>query len=397
MSDRIRLTVDKARTLCEHALAGLGYDAEEARIIADHVIDAALCGYEYSGLAKILNIPEHRRFREPRRPIRVVRESAVSALYDGGNNVGMLVMYHAARAAIAKAAQSGFAVLAVTNSWMSGRSAYYVEMIARADLVAIHTAAAAPAGAPPVFDMGTSAFMMTDLALRERMGRLLPEGVAIDAVGRPTRDPAAARQGALLPFGGYKGFGLALVVAALGQLAGSGAEDDGYLFVVFKPDLLIPLESYKQQVGKLVDRIKSTPRLPGVDDIRIPGERAFRCRERALAEGLEIDRLVYDRLRALSPWAASGGNGREGRGRLFRGGGRKQPACDPSLRSYSKARPAISAARSCGEPSAAGTQAGGLNFKGMTIRPAAMAMIPAVPMAKEKPCLVIRIADRMPP
>jgi LDH2 family malate/lactate/ureidoglycolate dehydrogenase len=324
MSDRIRLSVDEARTLSEHALAGLGYEAEEARIIADHVIDAALCGYEYSGLAKILNIPEHRRFREPRRPIRVVRESAVSALYDGGNNVGMLVMYHAARAAIAKAAQSGFAVLAVTNSWMSGRSADYVEMIARANLVAIHTAAAAPAVAPPgglrpalgtnpiafglpsaegplVFDMGTSAFMMTDLALRERMGRLLPEGVAIDAVGRPTRDPAAARQGALLPFGGYKGFGLALVVAALGQLAGSGAEDDGYLFVVFKPDLLIPLESYKQQVGKLVDRIKSTPRLPGVDDIRIPGERAFRCRERALAEGLEIDRLVYDRLRALSP------------------------------------------------------------------------------------------------
>src|SRR5579883_3071653 len=57
MSDRIRLSVDEARTLSEHALAGLGYEAEEARIIADHVIDAALCGYEYSGLAKILNIP----------------------------------------------------------------------------------------------------------------------------------------------------------------------------------------------------------------------------------------------------------------------------------------------------------------------------------------------------
>src|SRR5579872_745777 len=107
--DRIHLGADEARALGERALRGIGYDAEEARIIADHVIDAALCGYEYSGLAKILNIPEHRRFREPRRPIRVVRESAVSALYDGGNNVGMLVMYHAARAAIAKAAQSGFA------------------------------------------------------------------------------------------------------------------------------------------------------------------------------------------------------------------------------------------------------------------------------------------------
>ena len=64
-SDRIRLSVDEAREQSERALQGIGYDAEEARIIADHVIDAALCGYEYSGLAKILNIPEHRRFQRP--------------------------------------------------------------------------------------------------------------------------------------------------------------------------------------------------------------------------------------------------------------------------------------------------------------------------------------------
>jgi LDH2 family malate/lactate/ureidoglycolate dehydrogenase len=322
MPDRIHLSLAEARDLAERALAGLGYDAGEARILADHMLDAALCGYEYSGLPKILNIPEHRRFREPRRPMALVRESAVSALYDGGNNVGMLVMYHAARAAIAKAAAQGFAVLAVTNSWMSGRSAYYVEMIARADLVAIHTAAAGLAVAPPgglrpalgtnpiafgmpsatgpvVFDMGTSAFMMTDLALRERMGQLLPEGMAIDAAGRPTRDPAAAREGAILPFSGYKGFGLAFMVAALGLLAGPQAGDDGYLFVVFKPDLLLPLDQYRRALSELIEHIKSTPRLPGVAEIRIPGERALRSRARLSAEGIEIDRLVQERLRAL--------------------------------------------------------------------------------------------------
>src|SRR6266446_7266578 len=178
-SDRIRLSVDDARALGERALRGIGYDDEEARIIADHVIDAALCGYEYSGLAKILNIPEHRRFKRPRRPMRVLRETDISTLYDGGNNVGMLVMYHATRAAIEKAATRGVAVVGVTNSWMSGRSAYYVEMIAKADLVGMHTASSAPSVAPPggiravlgttpiafglaasrgalVFDMGTS-------------------------------------------------------------------------------------------------------------------------------------------------------------------------------------------------------------------------------------------------
>src|SRR5205807_2136046 len=85
--------------------------AAEAWIIADHVIDAALCGYEYSGLAKILNIPEHRRFKRPRHAMKVLRETEISTLYDGGNNVGMLVMYHAARAAIDKAATRGIAVV----------------------------------------------------------------------------------------------------------------------------------------------------------------------------------------------------------------------------------------------------------------------------------------------
>jgi len=139
-SDRIHLSVAEAREHAERAMRGIGYDTDEACIVADHAIDAALCGYEYSGLAKLLNIPEHRRFQQPRRPMRVLRESEVSALYDGGNNVGVLAIYHAARAAIAKAATQGFVIVGVTNSWMSGRSAYYVQMIANANLIGIHTA-----------------------------------------------------------------------------------------------------------------------------------------------------------------------------------------------------------------------------------------------------------------
>jgi LDH2 family malate/lactate/ureidoglycolate dehydrogenase len=324
-SDRIHLSVAQAREHSERALRGIGYDAEEARIIADHAIDAALCGYEYSGLAKLLNIPEHRRFKRPCYAMKVLRETEISTLYDGGNNVGMLVMYHAARAAIDKATARGIAVVGVTNSWMSGRSAYYMEMIAKAGLVGMHTAAStrtvAPFGGarpalgtnpiafgmpssrgPVVFDMGTSAFMGTDLAYRARVGQLLPEGVAVDAEGRPTRDPAMARRGALLPFGGYKGFGLAFIIQALGVLAGSALDPDkdhGYLFVVLKPDLLIDPDDFKQQLSALIDRIKATPLQPGVHEIRIPGERAFRSRERALREGIEIDRVVYEQLKSL--------------------------------------------------------------------------------------------------
>ena len=222
---RVHLSVDEARRLGESALKGIGYAPDEAWIVTDHVIDAALCGYEYSGLAKLLNIPEHRRFDLPRGPIRLLHETPVSALYDGGNNVGMLAMYHAAKATVAKAEAHGIAVVGMTNTWMSGRSAYFVEMIARAGLVAIHTAssggAVAPHGGikpalgtnpiafavpaedgPLILDMGTSAFMATELQLRVRLNQELPEGVAIDRDGNPTRDPVKARDGALLPFGG---------------------------------------------------------------------------------------------------------------------------------------------------------------------------------------------------
>ena len=131
---------------------------------------------------------------------------------------------------------------------------------------------------PIVLDMGTSAYMMTEVMLRERLGELLPEGVALGPDGEPTRDPALARRGALLPFGGYKGFGLALMMQALGLLAGSGSDaesDYGYLFIAFRPDLLGPADAFERQVTQLIERIKATPRQPGVDEIRIPSERAF--------------------------------------------------------------------------------------------------------------------------
>src|SRR5512138_607363 len=108
---RLRLSIAEARDLAEGALRGIGYHNDEARIVADHVIDAALCGYEYSGLAKILNIPDSAHFREPRRPMTVLRETEVSLAFDGGNAVGMLALYHAAQATIRKAEKHGIALV----------------------------------------------------------------------------------------------------------------------------------------------------------------------------------------------------------------------------------------------------------------------------------------------
>jgi LDH2 family malate/lactate/ureidoglycolate dehydrogenase len=146
---RLRLSVADARDLAEGTLRGIGYRNDEPGIIADHVIDAAMCGYEYSGLAKILNVFESEHFRLPRRSMKVLRETEVSLAFDGGNNVGMLALFHAAQATIKKTAAHGVALVTMTDTWMSGRGAYYVEMIAKHGLVAIHTASSSPLVAPP--------------------------------------------------------------------------------------------------------------------------------------------------------------------------------------------------------------------------------------------------------
>jgi len=320
---RVHLSLTEARALGERAMRGVGYNAGEAWILADHVLDAALCGYEYSGLPKLLNVAEYPRFQAPRRPMRVVKETSVSVLFDGGNQSGMLGMYHAARAAIERAGAHGLALVGVSNIWMSGRSAYYVEMAARAGLVGIHTVAAPPSvaplggarpalgtnpiafgfpldGDPLVIDLGTSAFMGTDLQFRARLGTPLPEGVALDAGGRPTTDAAAARRGALLPFGGHKGYALALAMHALGVLCGDTDQRAGYLFIAFKPDLFMPLEDYRRALADEIARIKATPRQAGVEEIRIPGERGYRERARLVREGIEIDRRVHDALVRLA-------------------------------------------------------------------------------------------------
>lgn len=236
----------------------------------------------------------------------------------------LLALYHATQAAIEKASRQGFAVVGINNTWMSGRGSFYVELLARAGLIGIHTVSSRPQVAPPggarpalgtnpiafgfptegdplLIDLGTSALMFTDLALKVRRGEVLPEGVAIDANGEPTTDPLLASLGAVLPFGGHKGFALALAMQALGVLAGSGEdrENSGYLIIGLQPDLLLPLADYRRELQRSLARVKATPLQPDAAEIRIPSERSYRERARNTAAGLVLDRAIILALQAL--------------------------------------------------------------------------------------------------
>jgi LDH2 family malate/lactate/ureidoglycolate dehydrogenase len=329
-SDRpgtVRLSVSDAAALGQRALERIGYNSEEARIIVDQLVDNALCGYKFAGLPRILAIAGDQKTRQARSPLKTVHETPLSALIDGGNNVGYIVAYKAAEVAIQKARTSGMASVGAYNSYYSGRNAFFVEKIVREGLVAFHVASAQPHVLPPggarpalgtnpicfgfpaehgpvIFDMGTAALMWGDVMLHAQLGEPLPEGIGFDERGQSTRDAAQALRGGVAPFGGYKGYGLSFAIQALGLLAGAAltrgeVQDYGFLFWAINPDIMLPGGDFRRQMSELVRRIKATPRQPGVDEIRIPSERAGRERERRLKEGIVLERQVVESLQAL--------------------------------------------------------------------------------------------------
>jgi LDH2 family malate/lactate/ureidoglycolate dehydrogenase len=330
--DTLRMTAAEAAELGKDALCRIGYPEDEARIIVDQLVDNALCGYRFASLPRILAIAGDEKTRKARHPLRIVHETPVSALVDGGNNVGYISAYRGAEIAIDKARRSGFASVGVYNSYYSGRNAYYVEQIVKAGFVTFHIASAKPrvlpiGGARPalgtnpmcfgfpsrngpvIFDMGTAAMMWGEVMLHAHLGTPLPEGIGFDAQGNPTRDANAALEGGVVPFGGHKGYGLAFAVQALGLLGGAAfatgkVQDYAFLFVAIDPKIMLPGGEFPDQMDELVTKIKATPRRTGVDEIRVPSERAFRERERRRVEGIVVDRKVVDSLRALGTGSA---------------------------------------------------------------------------------------------
>jgi LDH2 family malate/lactate/ureidoglycolate dehydrogenase len=330
-TDAVRLTVDEARALGESAVQRIGYTAEDARIVVDQLIDNMLCGYKFAGLPRILAMAGDKKLKLGRTPVRVVKETPVSALMDGGNNVGYVACYHAAQKAVEKAKTHGIACVGVYNSYYSGRNAYFVEHIVKQGYVAMHTASAQPHVVPPgatkpalgtnpicfgfpseegpvTFDIGTASLMWGDIMLHAHLGEPLPEGVGIDEHGNPTRDAAAALKGGVTPFGGkdyeYKGYGLSFAVQALGLLAGSFmsqgmVRDYGFLFWAVNPEIMLPGNDFKKHMSQYVREMKALPKRAGVSEIRVPSERASKERDRRRVEGIVVKRKVIESLKAL--------------------------------------------------------------------------------------------------
>lgn len=325
--ETVRMTVSEAQALAETVLRKIGFDDEEAAVIAAHLVDASTWGYEFAGLPRIPIIAQRPEMKKPRTPVSIIRETPVSALLDGGNHTGYVSMLRACDVAIEKAGNSGIAIVGLRNSWFTGRNAYYLEKIARAGFAALYVSSSTPTVVPPgamrktlgtnpiaialpgkvdpfIFDMGTASVMSGEMLMKAFLGEEFPEVVGIDGRGRPTRVARELVDGGVYAFGGHKGYGLSLAVQALGVLVGAklrsgDLSDFAYLLIAFDPALFMPVEEFTSQLEELLSEIRTLPRQPGVDAIRIPSERGFREREIRRRQGILVNKRVVERLRGM--------------------------------------------------------------------------------------------------
>jgi LDH2 family malate/lactate/ureidoglycolate dehydrogenase len=302
-----------------------GHAEADAKIILEVLMYAQLRGNN-QGIVKLIGAGLPRN--PDATPIRTVHQTPLSTLLDGGWNNSMVVMKHALTLAIGYARERGFGMVGTHNTNTStGAIGYYAHQIASEGLiglifsgsgeyVAMHGSYEAifgtnplavgipTSGTPLVFDMATSAIARYGLIEAKTANRPIPSDVAYDADGNLTTDPAAALAGAIRTFGGYKGAGLSIVVEVLTRaLVGASRDqagrklDWGNLVMVIDPALLTERGAFTAQVEDLIERVKATKKLPGVDEILVPGERGNRIREAALAEGaLEIEDGLWSAL-----------------------------------------------------------------------------------------------------
>lgn len=319
-------------------LEATGLESEAAGIVAGTLIEANLRGVDSHGMMRVpiyvRRIEEGLVNRNPKP--RVLHRSGGVAIIDAENAPGQVAGVFGVDLSIELAKEHGVGVAGVRRSAHYGAAAYYVMRAANQGYVALtvtnvepdvvpYGGAKAALGTNPlafaapapqglfVLDMATSHVAMGKVLLAREQDHPIPEGWAVDTDGQPTTDPHRAM--AVVPLGGPKGYGLALMVEFLaGVFTGAGLtfsirrmydhwdepQDVGHFFLTLDPEKTIGRDLFIKRAGELWDTLKSTPPAPGFDEVLIPGELEEQKRQRRQANGIPIPEAVYEQLRELS-------------------------------------------------------------------------------------------------
>jgi LDH2 family malate/lactate/ureidoglycolate dehydrogenase len=315
---------ENLKNLCTRMFMAAGTPHEEAEIVVDNLVRASLRGVDSHGVRAIpryiQNITEGKIV--PDAPIVVIKDTLTTAMWDNNRGFGFVAGKKAMETAMRKADTYGVGAVGTYNPKEGddhiGALYYYAEMAALQDMIGIVTcscspnmaawggaarvigvnpiAIAVPAGTHPpiVWDIATSQVAVGHLSVMAMRGEAIPEGWLLDKDGQPTTDPKAYFDGgALLPFGTYKGYGLAIIIDAITGGLGAGCSFDnqryGHLFMAIDPSGFTPLQDFKSRVDRLIGYIKASPRRPGVQEVFVPGEIEQRTMERRLKNGIPLD------------------------------------------------------------------------------------------------------------
>ncbi len=347
----IRVHPGALERFCTEVLQAMSVRAGDAATAASVLVTADLRGTSSHGVARLgTYVSELRKGHiRPRSKVRIVHETPVTALMDGGGGLGQPISKRAMQLAIKKAREVGAGFVGVRNSNHFGIAGYYAMMALTEDMIGISMtnaavlvaptfgrdamlgtnpiSVAAPAGEahPFVLDMATSTVSLGKVEVYERRGWTLPLGWATDETAEPTSDATLVidslerrkgpPRGGLLPLGGigellggHKGYGMALAVDILsGVLSGAGYADTTYLsdsegrglpanvghfFGALRVDAFRPVDEFKATMDDLIRRLKAAPKAAGQGRIYIHGEKEFEAAAERQRNGILLDPAV---------------------------------------------------------------------------------------------------------
>ena len=337
-----RVPVERLEAFIARCLVAVGLPRTDAAIVAGLMAEADLNGSDGHG---VFRLPQYvKRIRDGginvRPEIRVERETGAMALVDGDNGMGHLVVRHAARVAMDKAEVSGVGWVGIHHGNHAGPAALYAKMPLERDMIGLYLAVGSANHMPPwggtemllstnpiavaipaleeppiVLDMATSVAAYGKVKTKAQRGEPLPEGWMIDRDGKPLTDSARAHEGFLLPIGGHKGYGLALIFGLLaGTLNGAAFGKDvidfnadsktvtntGQAMVAIRVGAFAEIEHFKRAVDTVIRDMKASPTLPGVESVRLPGERSHAERRARSDLGIPVHGALAEKLAALA-------------------------------------------------------------------------------------------------
>ncbi|KOF53789.1 MULTISPECIES: Ldh family oxidoreductase [unclassified Achromobacter] len=339
----MKLPIPQALEYGRRVLLAQGAPDDIARVVAEHLVESDRVGYTSHGLSILSSYRrtlQSGQVRADGRPERVNDRGAMLA-YDGHMGLGQYVGKVVIEDAIARTREHGQCIVTLRNSHHLGRMGHYGELVAAQGLILLAFtnvtnrpptvapfggaraclttnplcfAGPLPGGRPPfIVDMATSSIAVNKARVLAARNEPAPAGSLIDARGNPTTDPQALftdPPGALLPFGGHKGYALGLVAELLaGVLSGggtiqpehprSGVVTNNLFAIVLDPQVDFNADWRTHEVAAFVDYLQACPPQPGVDRVQYPGE--YEARNRELnADALDFDAPIYEGMKRLA-------------------------------------------------------------------------------------------------